>query len=119
MRILLLAGFIALATACLPQGACDDSARSSVTVSVVDAGGALYAPDRVTYSVDDSEESDCEDLGDGSEFVCGWEEVGRFTIRVYEGDDSVSESTSVDLTEDGCHVDSVFMEILAPSFRSQ
>ena len=45
MRILLLAGFIALATACLPQGACDDSARSSVTVSVVDAGGALYAPD--------------------------------------------------------------------------
>ena len=118
MRIFLLSLTLALATACLPPAGCDDSARSSVTVSIVDASGALYAPERVTYAVDDSDETDCEDLGDGTEFVCGWEETGRFTIRVYEGENSVSESTSVTLTEDGCHVESVFLEVLAPSFRS-
>lgn len=91
--------------------ACDESAAYSVTVSVFDSAGDPYAPDEVTYEVDGSAETSCEPISRGTEFLCGIEEIGTFTIRVYDPGLVAEEQLDVDLGPDGCHVDSVFLDI--------
>ena len=92
---------------------CDTSAVASVTVSVFDAAGAPTAPDEVRYSVDGSSESSCESLGgDGSEYVCGWEVDGVFEIIVTTSTGSYTESVTVEMSLDGCHVQGQFVDVI-------
>jgi len=99
--------------ACDSMPACDTSAVASVTVSVFDSTGTPAAPNAVSYSVDGSSESPCESLGgDGSEFVCGWEVDGDFEIIVTTGSGSYTESVTVDMSLDGCHVQGEFVDVI-------
>lgn len=92
---------------------CDTSAAYSVTVSVFDASGEPYAPDEVVYSVDDGPEQPCDPISAGTEFLCGLEEVGRFSISVVDDGAVVAEETvHVDLDASGCHVDSQFVDVV-------
>ena len=98
---------------CDSMPACDLSAVASVTVSVVDSGGTPVAPDSVVYTVDGGFEASCESLGgDNSEYVCGWEVDGVFEIIVTTGSGSYTESVTVSLTPDGCHVQGEFIDVV-------
>lgn len=107
---LLCASFL---VACDEDGTnCDASAAYSVTVSVFDGAGDPYAPDEVTYSVDGSAEAPCEAISDGTEFLCGIEEIGTFDIRIFvNGAEAARETVDVDLGFDGCHVASEFIDV--------
>ena len=98
---------------CDVVSSCDNVAVGSVTVSVVDSAGNPVAPESVVYSVDGSEDADCESLGgDGSEFVCGWEEDGEFDISVSTATADYSAQTTVALSLDGCHVQGEFVTVV-------
>jgi len=95
--------------------ACTDLMVYSVSVSVVDATGAPYVPEDVTYSVDGGPETSCEP-GFGVEyahhFACGFDEPGDFVIRVYDAGAVVAEeAVEVRQTFDRCHVEPVELEI--------
>lgn len=98
---------------CFEELACDTSLASSVTVSVLHADQSLATSEGATYSVDGSPEAPCDSLDAfGGEYVCGYEETGRFDIWVdLGGGEVVHESLEVFLRPDGCHVDSQFIEI--------
>jgi hypothetical protein len=92
---------------------CDTAEVASVTVSVFNSAGAPIAPSAVSYSVDGSAESPCESLGgDGSEYVCGWEFDGEFEIIVTTASGSTTESVTVDMSLDGCHVQGEFVDVI-------
>lgn len=116
LRVLTTASaLLFLGTGCdlLAGGACDLSAVSSVTVSVVDLNGDFIAADEVTYDVDDLGEAPCSPLdGEGFEWTCGVEETGNFFIRAYVGAAVYTGETSVRMREDGCHVDPQFLDII-------
>lgn len=110
-RLLTILGLVGILAGC-ESVPCDESgAASSVTVSVFDASGNAYPPDDVTYSVDGGSERSCDDLGDGTEFVCGWDETGDFTITVYDGGMTWTEQVEVGSSFDGCHAQSEFVDI--------
>jgi hypothetical protein len=114
LRTLTILAAIGTSIGCdvLPAPACDSSAFSSVTVSVVDSGGFLVSADDVTYEVDGLDEVSCDPLdGSGQEWVCGYEETGDFLIRVYVGSEVYDASLSVGMRPDGCHVDSQFIDV--------
>ena len=114
---LALVGFCVLgAIACDSMPSCDLSAVASVTVSVLDGSGQPVTPSSVTYTVDGSAPADCESLGgDGSEYICGWEVDGDFEILVSTSSGSYTESVSVGLTMDGCHVQGTFVDVVVDS----
>jgi hypothetical protein len=98
---------------CDSMPGCDTSAVGSVTVSVFDSSGAPVAPDSVVYTVDGSAEADCESLGgDGSEYMCGWEVDGVFEIIVMTSTGSFTESVTVEMSLDGCHVQGEFVDVV-------
>lgn len=105
--------FLAVGLVACEEVDCDTSAAYSVTVSVFDAAGEPYAPEDVTYTVDGSAEGPCDPISDGTEFLCGVEEVGTFVITVYDaGQIAVEETVEVDLDPSGCHVESTFLDVI-------
>ena len=95
--------------------ACTEIAIASVTIDVVDQTGAPLSPTTITYSLDgaDAVAAECIDEGCTS-FVTDWEVPGEFTIVAtwHEDtadpccwyDDYVTQTVTVGMTEDGCHV---------------
>jgi hypothetical protein len=109
MRTLPLIAVLA-AVACEPS-LCKSSDNSSVTVSVYDSDGDAQAPDEVEYAVDGAQREACESLGgDGSEFICGYEESGSIEVFVSHGGTEYTETVEVGMDLDGCHVKSEFLE---------
>ncbi len=84
---------------------CSLEARSSVTVKVVDAAGAAVTDATVTFSVDGAAAQNCELFPVGSDYVCGYEIEGDFTITVTKGADTKTQNVTVGKTADGCHVE--------------
>jgi hypothetical protein len=87
---------------------CSEEARSSVSVSTLDHLGNAVVPESMQYRVGDAGWTGCdcvaEDFVRCSEFVCGWEEAGRITVKgVWKGFEARQE-IDVSLDEDGCHV---------------
>jgi hypothetical protein len=115
MRMMTLPTVMLLLVACEPSDdgrGCDEMAAASVTVSVYNQAGAAHAPDKVTYDVDGLGEVDCEALDtNATEFICGWEETGEFTVRVYDGADVYIEELTLELSFDGCHVQGQFVDV--------
>jgi hypothetical protein len=107
MRLLapLLLSFVAASalSGCLVESACTEEARSSVTVTVVDASGAPVTDALVSYSVGGAPAKDCEvTLDSGNVFVCGYEEAGNFGIAVTRGAETKTQAVTV--SKDECHV---------------
>jgi hypothetical protein len=82
--------------------ACTTEARSSVTVSVVDASDAPVSDAVVQYSVDGGPMTNCEQPGPDSRYVCGYEQEGDFTITATRG--AMTGTATVTVTKDECHV---------------
>lgn len=82
---------------------CTTEARSSVTVTVVDANGAPVNDAALEYSVDGGPKKECTVLGiNASEYVCGFEEDGHFTITATSG--TLTGTATADVVADECHV---------------
>lgn len=82
--------------------ACTDLAAFSVSAVVVDERGLAVDDVTVTYTVNDSEEQPCEEVGNG--FACGIEEVGTIVVFARkEGFDARAQATVVE-DDLGCHV---------------
>jgi hypothetical protein len=82
--------------------ACTTEARSSVTVSVVDASGAPVTDATVQYSVDKGPMTNCEQPGPDGAYVCGYEQKGSFIITATRG--AMTGTATVTVTADECHV---------------
>ena len=107
MRIVLwLAPLLALTpalTGC-PATTCTTEAAVSVSVTVLDDSGASVAEAEVVYSVDGGADADCEDFTAGV-WACGYEATGEITVTASApGYDTASETVTVALTPDECHV---------------
>lgn len=110
-------------SACEEVVECTDLAAASVNIQIVDVDGNPMVPTSVTYTVDGGAEQEAECVNEPcTEWVAGWEVEGDFEITVsYEEvdpedelcswSDSVTESVSVGLTEDECHVDGEVLEV--------
>lgn len=82
---------------------CTTEARSSVTVTVVDANGAPVNDAALEYSVDGGAKKECIVPGiNASEYVCGFEEEGHFTITATSG--ILTGTATADVVADECHV---------------
>ncbi len=124
-QLSLLALALMAATGCDPTNTetgdtsavdCTASAAGSVNVSIVDQDGAALVPETVSYTVDGGDALDADCVGDPcTEYVAGWEVSGEITVtatyyREHEKDplcsyeDSASETVTVEMTADGCHV---------------
>jgi hypothetical protein len=113
-KIFLATGAIAitggLVTAVL-TGSCDtvctDEVLPSVVVHLVASDGSPLTADNVTYSVEDATAflpGTCVNA-ECSEWNVGEEEIGDFTIDVDICGGHVTSTVTVDMTADGCHVD--------------
>jgi hypothetical protein len=100
------------------QGTCDAGARPSVFVYVAreyDDYLEAVPVDRVWYEHEGRvAEATCAavdvDADEGcSVWIAGWEMEGRFRISTTWCDTVVSETVSVEMTDDGCHVKSEFV----------
>lgn len=88
----------------------DEPGRSSVSITVSDNDGALLPGATVSFSVDggDFKAATCADdsaLESCSKFNAGFELAGAFVVRTEKtGYESAEQSVTVDMTADGCHV---------------
>lgn len=93
-------------------GPCTAWVAPSVEVTVVDASGRSYLPEGVSYAVDGGAFADCAHRGT-SRYTCGYEEPGRFVVRVIDGGAVAAEETlEVRLTDDHCHVITEHLQIV-------
>jgi len=81
---------------------CTQDIQHSARVIVVDGSGAVVSDATVTYCVDGGVERGCSFVGQGSTYLCGWEEIGEFTITARKGMSSDSVTVTVD-EEFGCN----------------
>ncbi|MED5373881.1 MAG: hypothetical protein VX899_22875 [Myxococcota bacterium] len=114
MHRALIAALLPLTLAACARGGlvCTDDLRSSLSVTLLDADGEpIDGP--VQYAVDGGEAESCDQIGDVvGEYVCGWEQPGEFVITASaEGHLETEETLTIEMTEDGCHVDGQTLEI--------
>ena len=94
---------------------CTDIAFASVNIDVVDQDGAPLSPTTIGYTLDGGESLPAECIDDDcTSFVAGWEAAGDFAITATWTEDTAdpccwfedyaSQSVTVGMTEDGCHV---------------
>lgn len=106
VRMLALLPALTLLVACPPvEEGCTMEARSSLTITVVDADGAPIDPASATFSVDGGAVEPCEQLF-ANTIVCGYERAGHFDV-VVSADGFLDAPLSVDVVEGECHVESV------------
>lgn len=85
-----------------PSGcSCTQDIQHSATVIVVETSGSVISDATVTYCVDGGVERGCTFVGQGSTYLCGWEEIGEFTITARKGMSSTSTTVTVE-EEFGC-----------------
>jgi hypothetical protein len=95
--------------ACEPG--CDDMAVASVVVTIVDQDGTAITDAAVVYNVNGGQDANCEDGAEG-EWICGYEETGQIEVTAAKsGYTSDSDTVTVSLTEDECHVQSQELEL--------
>ncbi len=94
-------------TACGSEldGACTTESRSSVTVNVVDAAGAVVKDAVVTFTVDGGAVETCDSFPDATDYTCGRDRKGKFIITATKGADTKTETVTITTTTDGCHVE--------------
>lgn len=92
---------------------CDLMAIASVVVNVSTSDGEEAAFE-ISYEADGAAPVACEPLGDGGDqFVCGYEVDGDLTITVEaEGYVAQTETVTVEMREDGCHVVSETLDVV-------
>jgi hypothetical protein len=100
--------------ACLPTGtACTLEARASLNVSVVDDDGAPVDDAIVTAALQGGETKTCESSGDGGYFCDFFEVEGTFVVTATRGD--ASDSATVEVGADECHVIAETVELVLPA----
>lgn len=109
-----LVSVVAATGACLsPPVACTLEARSSLAVSVADDAGAPVADATVTAALQGGETKTCESSGNGSYFCDFFEVEGTFTVTATRGADS--DSATVDVVSDECHVITEAVALVLPA----
>lgn len=83
---------------------CTMEARSSVTVKLVDGTGAPVTDATVTFSVEGGAAEACENLLMDGSYTCGYERSGAITVTATKGADMKTQTVTVTMTDDGCHV---------------
>jgi hypothetical protein len=104
----------------LPPGACDRMARPSVHATFVRRYTDYYLPvvvDTVWYEHGgDVHEAHCIEGQSGCEsWIAGYELTGPITVSAEHCEEVVSNTAVVELTSDGCHVETQTMIIEVPT----
>lgn len=104
MRLLTLLTLpVLFAAGCVPQQACTTIAVASVNVTVVDGADMPIPGVEVVYDAGDGE-LPCDAI-DETTFVCGYEVDGEISVTARAvGYMEQSETVTVGMTEDLCHV---------------
>jgi hypothetical protein len=90
---------------CVAQTACTTDAQSSVTVTVVDATGAVVTDAVVTFTVDSGTLETCAPLPDGTSCTCGYEREGTFAVTAIKGGMTNTRYVTITKSGDACHVE--------------
>jgi hypothetical protein len=85
--------------------ACTEEARPSVLVTVEGAGGEALTGVAVSFDTPTGDGlRTCSDIGTGV-WACGTELAGEIAVTaVADGHEAASETVTIEMTEDGCHV---------------
>jgi hypothetical protein len=107
---------------------CTTESRASVVINVVDENGDPIHADKVTYTVTDdagprssapvpgAEAAECAD-DDCTEWVAGYETEGLFVITAEVCGRTVEGRANVEMTEDGCHVETEHLVLEADTLN--
>lgn len=101
--------------------ACTEEARASVQVTVEDDLGNFPNGVSVTLQPAGEDEVPCSDFGSTTgEVVCGYEVEGEITVRATApGYGPDEETVTVGRTDDGCHVETVFVTLVLPAYDGE
>jgi hypothetical protein len=105
---------LAASVGCIPIGpACTLEARASLNVTVVDDNGVPVDDAVVTAALEGGETKTCESTGE-SAYLCDFFEVeGTFVVNAARGE--ASDSATVDVGADECHVIAEDVELVLPA----
>lgn len=102
---------IATLAACDEPGTnCTLEAVTSVSVNVKDVDGAAIDDAEVVYTVDDGDEEDCDNLGEGR-YACGAEVAGDFVVTAIKAGYADAER-GVTVEDGECHVAGETVELI-------
>jgi len=105
-----IAVIAALAACDAPGTNCTLEAVTSVNVEVKDVGGAAIDDAEVVYTVDDGDEEDCDNRGEGR-YACGVEVAGDFVVTAIKAGFADAER-GVTVEDGGCHVAGENVELI-------
>ena len=99
-------GCLVFLAGCPPEElVCTDLAAVSVTVTVVDAAGAVVPDASVTFAANGGASQPCDASFEEGSFVCGYEVAGEIVVTASApGRVDDSETVVVEMDDVGCHV---------------
>ncbi len=111
---------------------CSTESRASVVVNVVDGSGNPIGADSVTFTIADDpaprdstagppvsgSAAECADE-DCTEWIAGYETEGLFVITAEVCGRTVQGRANVEMTEDGCHVDTEYLVLEADTLNCE